>query len=505
LAQALAARPDQVVLLDRLGKLLEQQGASRLGEAIGYYQAARGQRRLLGITLSKALIRAGRPAQAGEVMQDLVRQQPDNPAKWFYLGLVLDGGQKYGEAEAAYRKALGLQPAFVAAHVNLGVTLVHQGRPGEGEAACRRAVGLQPGLAEAHAALGCALDHQGKYREAEAASRRAVGLKPDLAEAHATLGSALVQQGKPGAGEAACRRAIALKPGLVAAHTSLGAALLDQRRPREAEAACRQAIALQPNIAEAHYNLGTALYHQGKVGEAQASLRQAIDLKPAYAEAHFNLGLVLMDQAQFDEAASALKRAGELFPAAHPRRELAQQLQRQCARYAVLDARLPAVLAGKEKPAEAAERIEFAQLCRLKKLCAAAAQFYAAAFTADPKLAEAAPAGHRYHAARAAALAGCGQGRDAGELDDPGRARWRRQALKWLRQDLAWWGRALDSGNAQARADVRGRLQFWQTDGDLACLRDPSALAGLPPDERKECVTLWDEVAAVLRRSQTTR
>src|SRR5262249_32879017 len=100
LGQALAARPDQVVLLGRLGKLLERRGAARLGKAIGYSQAARAQRRLRGITLSKALARAGRPAQAGEVMQDLVRQQPDNPATWFYLGLVLDGGQKYGEAEA---------------------------------------------------------------------------------------------------------------------------------------------------------------------------------------------------------------------------------------------------------------------------------------------------------------------------------------------------------------------------------------------------------------------
>src|SRR5262249_23194718 len=93
LVEALAPRPDQLVLLDRLGKLLERQAPNRVGEAIGFYQAARSQRRLLGITLSKALLRAGRPAQAAEVMRDLTRQQPDNPAFWFYLGFVMDGWQ----------------------------------------------------------------------------------------------------------------------------------------------------------------------------------------------------------------------------------------------------------------------------------------------------------------------------------------------------------------------------------------------------------------------------
>ena len=62
----------------------------------------------------------------------------------------------------------------------------------------------------------------------------------------------------------------------------------------------------------------------------------------------------------------------------------------------------------------------------------------------------------------------------------------------------------LDNGNAQTKADVRWRMQFWQTDGDLAGLREPRALEALPADERKECLALWQEVAAVLSRVQTT-
>jgi serine/threonine-protein kinase len=213
----------------------------------------------------------------------------------------------------------------------------------------------------------------------------------------------------------------------------------------------------------------------------------------------------LLRQARFDEAAAALEKGATLLPARHPRREQARQLQQQCQRYLVLDARLPAVLQGAEKPADAAERLEFAQLCLLKKLSAAAARFYADAFTADPKLAEAVPAGARYQAARAAALAGGGRGKDADGLDDKERARLRRQALQWLRQDLAWWRKALDNGNAQTNAQARQGLRHWQIDPDLAGLREPGTLDQLSPDERKECVALWEEVAAVLSRTQTIR
>jgi serine/threonine-protein kinase len=503
LARALAARPDEVVLLDRMGNLLERQGTARLGEAIGYYQAARSQRRLLGITLSKALVRAGRPAQAGAVMQDLVRQQPVNPATWFYLGLVLDGWQKYDEAEAAYRHALDLQPDLIAAHSNLGLTYMHQGRYAEGEAECRTAVSLQPDFAPAHANLGCALDRQGKYGEAEAACRTAIRLNPDLAVAHATLGSALIHHGKFIEGEAASRRAVSLQPSLVEAHTNIGAALLGQRRYVEAEAASRQGIAIQPRFAETHYNLGTALYPQGKLAEAQLSLRQAIDLKPAYPEAHFNLGIVLIEQAQFDQAAAALKRAGDLFPAGHPRRSQARQLQLQCGRYAALDARLLAVRAGTEKPANNIERIEFAQVCLFKKLYAAAGQFYAEAFDADPRLADAAPAGARYSAARAAALAGSGHGADANSLDAAARQRWRDQARRWLRAELTRWGSP--PADAGTRERVKLWLMSWQGESDLAGLREPSEVGKLSADERQDCLALWDEVAGAIKRTSDVR
>src|SRR4029077_14799319 len=92
---------------------------------------------------------------------------------------------------------------------------------------------------------------------------------------------------------------------------------------------------------------------------------------------------------------------------------------------AAIDARLPKILKGGDRPANAGERTAIGRLCQqpYKHLHAAAARFYAEAFAAEPKLTEDMGARQRYNAACAAALAGCGQGKDAGELDDKERAR----------------------------------------------------------------------------------
>jgi hypothetical protein len=111
--------------------------------------------------------------------------------------------------------------------------------------------------------------------------------------------------------------------------------------------------------------------------------------------------------------------------------------------------------------------------------------------------------GARYDAACCAARAGCGQGEDAGQLDELERARWRQQALDWLRADLIRWGKLLDDGKADTQAKVRQTMRHWQTDPDLAGVRDPAGLARLPDKERQAWQQFWADVAATLQRAAT--
>jgi hypothetical protein len=162
-----------------------------------------------------------------------------------------------------------------------------------------------------------------------------------------------------------------------------------------------------------------------------------------------------------------------------------------------LDQRLPVLLKGEAKPAGTGEQIELAQLCRYKQLHAAEARFYRDAFSARPELAADPKMVHRYNAVCAAALAGCGQGKDAGPLAEPERARLRDQARDWLRAELGKWAKVLDSQPVTGAAGVRQWMEFWQQDTDLAGERDATALDKLPEAERLAWQTFWKDVEAL--------
>src|SRR5262249_15188622 len=123
LSLASTARPRDVLLLHRLGNLLAQQGPPRLEEAIGYYRAARSLRPQLGVSLSDALVRGGRPAQAEAVMQEPLSQRPDHPDYLVHLGFALMAQRRFGDAEATYRQVIALDHDYVVAYYNLGAAL----------------------------------------------------------------------------------------------------------------------------------------------------------------------------------------------------------------------------------------------------------------------------------------------------------------------------------------------------------------------------------------------
>jgi len=139
-------------------------------------------------------------------------------------------------------------------------------------------------------------------------------------------------------------------------------------------------------------------------------------------------------------------------------------------------------------------------LCVYKKYHRSAAQLYADTFAAEPNQAEARMPQHRYNAARAAALAGCGRGEDAQQLDDKERTRWRKQTLDRLRAGLALRSKQADSGKPSDRAKVAKNLRHWQHDPDLSGIREAKELAQLPADERQTCEKLWADVAALLKK-----
>ena len=148
-------------------------------------------------------------------------------------GLLLEGRHYwtlrtrdgFDRAEAAYERALEIDPGFAQAHAAMAELWAIRGwyRLLESEpdsdadfdrarASAERAIALDPALAEPHAALGAVYFMQFRYAEADAEFRRAVSLNPNYANAYNWHGLLLASSGEPEAALAALERARSLDP-----------------------------------------------------------------------------------------------------------------------------------------------------------------------------------------------------------------------------------------------------------------------------------------------------
>jgi tetratricopeptide (TPR) repeat protein len=409
-------------------------------------------------------------------------------------------------AIAAYQKAIELKPDFASAHTNLGAELYHQGDI-DGAIRCfRAALNFDPKDATAYTSLGVCLADKGDVPGALAAHQKAIALKPDDPDPHYNLGSALSKQNKLDEAIAAYREALRLKSDYPEAHYNLGLALQHKGQLDQAIAEYHEAIGTKqvyPGAYLTHYNLGNALAAKGKLDEAVAAYRGAIRLKKDFAEAHCNLGSALQDQGLFADAVRARKTGHELGSRRADWRYPSADWVREAERLVELDAKLSKVQKEEAKAADAAERLQLAWLCRqpYKQLNATAARFYAEAFDAEPKLAEDPRSGNRYKAACAAALAGCGQGKDADKVADRERTRLRQQALTWLRADLAAWRKQWEADQARFRPFLRQVMPYCLADIAFAGVHDPKALAKLPEAERQDWQKLWADVKELFAKA----
>ncbi len=143
------------------------------------------------------LCRAGAFAQAEQRYRQLVASHPDTPDAWNMLAAVLYQQGVLDEAAHAAVQATQLRPAIAPYWLIRGNIEMARHAYGEAQASFRRAGEIEPAFAEAHYRLGMSLHHEFRYAEATGAYRQALRYAPDIAEIHGQLAEALVAQGRP--------------------------------------------------------------------------------------------------------------------------------------------------------------------------------------------------------------------------------------------------------------------------------------------------------------------
>src|SRR5262249_40034178 len=137
----------------------------------------------------------GRLDEAAGRVGQAARLAPDNAVFVNALGEIDLLLNKPAKAEACFRRALALRPAYQPAHNNPGRLLPARGDLAAARDCFAEAGRLNPNYATAHNNLGAVLQSRGEHDAAAAHFRQALALRPAYPEAHFNLGNTLLARG----------------------------------------------------------------------------------------------------------------------------------------------------------------------------------------------------------------------------------------------------------------------------------------------------------------------
>jgi tetratricopeptide (TPR) repeat protein len=413
--------------------------------------------------------------EAIAIWEKLTREQPsitvyqaELAKSYNNLAGVLDSVGDRDGAEQTYKDALAIRKRLAKEHPTV--------------------VEFQTLLATAHNNLGTVYHMKGQFENALAAYRKSLDLYEGLSRHQPTV---LVNRVR-----------------LAKGYNNLGGLFGAADRYPEAEEAFRKALDVckdlardfpdqpenKPLLARIHNGLAVTFQRTERPGPAEMEYLESVRLMEELTSA---------EPASVDYAASLGLNRGNMGDIARDPRKPETALgwyARSIDGLADLLKRQPRYATVRDYLCKShAKRAEF--LADLKRHKEAVPDWERAIELAD----EGPKAELRYNAACSAALAASGKGKDAEKLSDVERAELRNQALKWLRASLVAWANQLDKDAHKVRPMVQNDLAHWQQDTDLTGVRDAAALEKLPVEERDAWRKLWEDVGALLKKTQAKK
>jgi len=266
---------------------------------------------------------------AADKLSSLVDEPDGGFLAAYNLGVVRESQGNNAKAAEAYVKALGSNPDFTPALVNLVRLYLRQGETTSARRIADKYTSARPqnlghrvtllevGLAQKRyedvvreakdllrreernvdAMLAMAEAHYrlGRYELSKAILERAVEIAPERGEIYYKVGMVELKREDDDAAKANFEKAIQVQPRYPEARNNLGVLYHQARDYDGAIEQFEQALKVWPGFKQAYLNLGNAYKGKGQFREAEVAFKKAINVDKSYLDAHFNLAILYLE------------------------------------------------------------------------------------------------------------------------------------------------------------------------------------------------------------------
>lgn len=292
----------------------------KYAEAIPQYRVALDLRPRLydaELNLAMCLLHVKDPVAATPLLKDAVEQKPKEFRPAYYLGAALLDQRQFAEAVGAFTAAIALNSASAAAEVGLAQALAQQatlqqtpgqsGQLADAEAHFRKAAAIDPAYKPALLQLGELYETAKQFPQAIAIYREF----PDNPGAQERMGVLLSQSGDAADAIPALESAVAKSP-TAANRVALAQAYLKNKQPDKAIPLVAEVLTAQPDDYDLRMFYARMLRDQRKFADAAPQFLAASKLKPDALQPWNELVGLLVAAEQYPQAIEALDRVRAL-------------------------------------------------------------------------------------------------------------------------------------------------------------------------------------------------
>jgi len=238
-------------------------------------------------------------------------------------GKILFLKERYGDAEAAFRRATELEPDNQAFLLMLADILIAQKKTSDAKECWQRTLELDPGDPPsspqsllAHLSLARIFAAEGLLQEAADNFREVLRIDPVNSTALVELGRMFAQQGKANEAMPYIRKAVQLQPNNAGLRVTLGQFLITVGQDAEAAKHLLAAVRLAPTHGFAYYVLGGLQAKSGDTTAARENLEKAVQYAPALPQAYLGLSSLAQQEKDHDSAQRYLREGLKHAPEA---------------------------------------------------------------------------------------------------------------------------------------------------------------------------------------------